>query len=134
MAGPIFVLLALGVGLLAGSCAAAESPVLIEAEKDGVDLLYAALASAVTAAAGWFGKGGLDHFRGKRNGAKDEEARRMAAEALQAIREHDAHCDERTEQLHGRINAVKDDVAHVRADVAFIRGRLSPRSPEGESP
>ena len=136
------ILGAAAVGLMLGvSLALADpGPVVAEAEKDGVDLLYAALAALVAAGGGLFVKRPQDVIRERRaqNGTQAAPAGNGRVDAgqraLDELAQHEEHCRERTKAVYGRIDGVEArlagverTVADVKADTAYIRGLLEGR-------
>ena len=107
---------------------AASEAVIEEAEKDGIQLLYAALASAVTLVAGWFAKRPQDLVRERRNGNGGAKADVVA----EALKTHEAACEKREAITHKRIDHVKEELGLLRAEVgeqgktlARMEGRLA---------
>ena len=83
------------------------NPVLEEAEKEGVDLLYAALASAVTLGIGWLVKSPQD----MRNSRKSD-----------ALMEHEKECAQRYERMDKRMSNIETDVGYIRGRLAHFMG------------
>ena len=100
--------LAVVVIALAATAYAQDAPVLVEAEKDGVDVLTAALIALVTAVAGFFGREGVYRWHG-RNGA--------SGGGETALSVHEKECARRYERMDARM-------AKMEADIAYIRGLL----------
>lgn len=133
----VYAVLILAVGLAVLFLAAAAfgaGPVVDEVERDGVDLLYAALAALVAGGGGLLMRRPQDVFRAKRaqNGTQAPEGKMSTAQlALDSIRAHELTCEEHRremrgelEKLHARISDVKGRVADVQADVSYIKGLL----------
>ena len=135
--------------LLAPWALAEVGPLVDEVEREGIDLLYAALAAAVTAVAGWFVKRPQDYMRERKSrqngsgGASGGNGDHSTAKlALDAIRAHELACREREERererqdkqaaewreeirrLHGRIDTLTKETAELNGNVQRLFGRL----------
>ena len=139
LAGALFILL-LVLALLAPEAGAVDPVEVAEAEvvAEGVDGLTAALIALVTAVAGWLGKQGSDSYRRRNGGQGAPQAPTGGGVAEGAmwkmvvddLAKHEADCAkyrketrEEIRRLHGRIDDVARDVADIKADVAYLRGK-----------
>ena len=133
LAKALLVLVGSVVGIVAltwGMAALAEPGALVvEAEKDGIDLLYAALAAVVAGAGGMFLKRPQDMLADRR-AAQDgsqgvsEGSVDAGARALDELKQHEDHCAERYRKVHERIDDVEKRLAAVQSDVSYIRGLM----------
>ena len=123
----------------AGQALADTDAVVAEAEKGGVDLLYAALAALVAGGGGLFLKRPQDMVRERRaqagaqavsggNGRVDAGHR-----ALDELAEHERQCQSRMRAVYARIEKVEERLARLEEkvgraaeDIAYIRGILTP--------
>ena len=128
------------VGMLlfvVGEVFAVPGPVVAEAEKDGIDALVAAAVAALTALAGWLVRTPQDMWKRRQNGAQAPTGANGRVDAgqraLEELAEHERQCAERMKAVYARIEGVEtrlgrleEKVSSVQADVAFIRGVLTP--------
>ena len=141
--GPILAIVSAGL-LLAflmaavGNVAADTGAVVAEAEKDGIDLLYAALAALVAGGGGLFLKRPQDVYRERMaqngsSGASGGGTVDAGHRALDELAEHERQCVERMKAVYARIEGVEarlgrleEKVGRVAEDISFIRGVLTP--------
>lgn len=111
----VLALFLLASGATAGADAAAIAD---EVEREGIDMLYVALAAAVTAVAGWLAKRPQDYLRDRKaaqNGAQAPVAAHdgkadLGQIAYDAIKAHELKCEERLKELHARVSSLRDEV------------------------
>ena len=148
----VFWLLVLALVLTGGAAYAEPSALVDEVEREGIDMLYAALAAAVTAIAGWLVKRPQDMVRERKaaqngsgalpGGNAAQQALEVARQALEEIRKHEQRCEEREERererqeaqarewreeirrLHGRIDTLTKETGELNGNVQRLFGRL----------
>ena len=83
------------------------STVLEEAEKEGVDLLYASLAALATAVVGWVVKRPQDMLNGKKT---------------DALAEHEKACAERYGRIEERMGRIETDIGWIKQELSRFLG------------
>ena len=105
--------------------------VVDEAEREGVDLLYAALAALVTAVGGWLVKRPQDYIAERRaaqngsqgvSGAIPGEAK--AHEVEGELKEHLRDCKEYRREMRDELRRLYERLDGVAGDVRYIKGRM----------
>ena len=105
---------------IAATAYAQDVPLLVEAEKGGIDALTAALVALVTAVAGFFGREAVYRWHGK-NGAPERVGWDGAADALAR---HERQCEERHRGYMARFDEVQKALMDINERLARVEGRL----------
>ena len=122
-------LLALAVALTAGAVLADTSAVVDEVERGGIDALYAALAAAVTALAGWLVKRPQDIARDRKaaQGGAQAVTEPKAREVESELKEHLRDCKEYRREMRDEIRRVHGRLDELAQSVHRIEGLLEGR-------
>ena len=101
------------VGLLIGNELAA-SPVVAEAEKDGLNALFTGLAGLLSGLGVWLAKTTYDKRNSKPTVVVKTSGLDPGEVAREALAAHEIACSERYDRIHQRIDKLAEDVSWMR--------------------
>ena len=128
------ILAAVILGVLHGAAGADTGALVDEAEREGIDLLYAGLAALATAVAGWLAKRPQDIARDRKaaqEGTQAPPAQGKAHEVEDELKEHLRDCKEYRREMREELRRLYGRMDEVAGDVRYIKGRMDGQPQRG---